>query len=130
MDDYRIKATVLELIGRAKSGTLSGAEFRERWPAEAREDGFLSVVYDDVDEAVQHLPAKRGEVDLTLWHGFWERSVLDLDECLVESGGAVDELLRCRRGARPHDIQGRSETEIARFVAQYLGSERPRDLAT
>lgn len=118
MIDKKVSVVVLGLIARAKNGSLGWQELKELWPAEASLDPFLSRVYMDLDEAVMHLPAKRGgEVDLDVFHGFWEFTVLGLDACLIESGRDTDQLLRCRQEARPREIEDPTEVELARWVS-------------
>lgn len=124
MMDTRIRAVVLGLITRAKNGSLAWQELRELWPAEASLDPFLSRVYIDLDEAVIHLPARRGgKIDLDVFHGFWEHTVLGLDACLIESGRDTDQLLRCRQKAQPREIEGLTEVEVARWVSECLGDD-------
>ena len=112
----KLYKTVREICNQALEGKLSIEEFFKIWPQEDS-DVFLKVVFEDVEDAVEHLPSSfiTKKVD---WNG-WKKTdtyknLLIDNELLKFSGSDPEELLECHNAAAKKQLM--SEAEIKEFI--------------
>lgn len=85
------KSIVAKICRRALDGSMTIEEFYEQWPNGQEDSEFARLVYGDIEDGVQHFPAKliSGKPDYELWRSsdIYRRLVianevlkLDLDE--------------------------------------------------
>lgn len=82
------RATARDLCERARNGMLSLEELHSRWPRQGvGGEMWLQEVFDDVEDAVEHLPGSfvTGKVDYKTWHRSYEFLVLYLDCMLLRN---------------------------------------------
>jgi len=84
MNDFqRWKSHMVEICDRAANGTISIEEFYERWPKELRNSDLAQSIYEDLEEGIQHFPAKllSGKPDYDSWKSskMYRRIVIDCD---------------------------------------------------
>ena len=83
----------------ALEGTLRLGEFYREWPCRAEKGSFWEIVYDDLEDGVQHTPGTwlAGKVDLLQWKESWEYLVIYLDLQLLRSSKDPIRLLELRQ---------------------------------
>jgi hypothetical protein len=109
-----------KICRQALKGKLSLEEFFKIWPQE-NQDAFLKIVYEDVEDAVEHLPSSfiTKKIDWNAWKKMDTYKNLLIDnELLALWVSDPQKLLEC------HDIASKkqftSEVEIKEFVRNFM----------
>ncbi|GAC1659215.1 MAG: hypothetical protein NVS4B3_27220 [Gemmatimonadaceae bacterium] len=120
-DDLR--AAVRSLCRDALDGKLSMREYETRWPKQADADPFLTIVDEDLIEAVVHLPTGliSRHIDWAGWHTSEEYTTLLLDDLLLGAAGSSEELLAFRR---EHLNREMGEQELRDLIEERFGTPR------
>ena len=121
---WRFKA-IQEICNQALDGKLSIEEFFKIWPQENL-DAFLKVVFEDVEDAVEHLPSSfiTKKID---WHA-WKKTdtyknLLIDNELLTFLGNDVQKLIECRNLATKRSLT--SKAEIKEFIQKFMRAKNP-----
>jgi hypothetical protein len=98
----RTENIVKELCEKSMEGTLKVDELIDMWPVEANSKPFLKIVYEDIEDGVEHIPGfflKKG-IDFKSWFVSNNYYCIYIDYILLTSNDANDtndtELLNCR----------------------------------
>jgi len=92
------KQLVQQMLDAALDGRLTIDEFYKQWPEQPRGEQLLSLIYDDIEEGVQHFPAKlfSGAPDRAVWvaSDMYRRLLVDRD--LLNREAPEEELVQIR----------------------------------
>jgi len=82
----------------ALDGSIGIEKFHRVWPEEADTDPLLGLIYNDVEDGVEHLPAYwlTGNINFKSWKQSRAYLTLYLDYVLLEYKKNVESLIRCR----------------------------------
>ena len=47
---------ITELCRKAQEGELSLEDFQKKWPNEANKNSFYRIIYNDIEDGVEHFP--------------------------------------------------------------------------
>ena len=92
-------ARALDLCKRAIAGRLSLEELGKEWPAGETVSEVLSLVREDILDAVEHFPGKlwTGKPNWETWEDDEARRVLVVDAEVIEGGEKVEDVEKRRR---------------------------------
>lgn len=89
------------LLDRAEKGLLQREEFYQLWPDERSSDPFLEQIFEDLENAIEHMPGSllSGEVNLSQWRssGDYRRIVADRQVVTMLNAKSSAVLLEKRR---------------------------------
>ena len=106
----------------AIAGNLQLDEFYARWPNVATGDALLDAVFSDMEDAIEHFPARilSGEPDTAVWERSQWRQRLVVDARLLESDADTARLLEVRHTLvqLAFPLQNQLEREIARLLME------------
>lgn len=123
-DEAKLRETIRELCAQALEGKLTLEDLHAKWPVLGEPDPFYEQVFDDLQDGVEHFPAKfwSGEVDHDGWRASSRYLRLYLDSLLLRRAGnrSNQELRRCREKV----VQGQGFTSgrIEEHVSDCLSS--------
>lgn len=97
----RLAKEVRDICLEVLSGTTDLEDLYNLWPEEASQDPFLLVIFEDLEEGVEHIPGRlaRREVNLRMWRASSWYSTIYLDWLLLAerwSNRDTGQLLQCR----------------------------------
>src|SRR6266496_3673142 len=95
-------AVVRGICERALHGQITLNELYEKWPRGAQGEPVVEPVYRDVEDGVEHFPARlvTAEPDYEFWHASELYRALLLDHYLLRHARNEAELLECRQKVR------------------------------
>jgi hypothetical protein len=99
-NDFGKHRDTLEVLCiRALEGVISLDDFYRAWPCNKDKGSFCKVLYDDLEDAIQHTPGTwfAGKIDLSKWKQCYEYFVVYLDLLLLKSGENPTKLLEVRK---------------------------------
>ena len=90
---------IKELSLKALKGNLQLEQLWSEWPEEANKTDFLKQIFDDIEDAVEHLPAStfRDKILFKEWRESDIYLLLLLDYILLSLNQDFDNLFRCRK---------------------------------
>jgi hypothetical protein len=111
---------IQSLCKSALAGELKLEQFYDSWPEAASAHPFLKQIYEDVEDAVEHLPGawRSGRMLVDEWRRSSMYLTIYLDSVLLQYEKKADELLQCREFIRKQ--KDLSEDKIKLQVAEYL----------
>ena len=107
-------------------GQLDLVRLVEEWPSDAKSDPFLTSVYEDLEEAVEHQPGfwLRKGVNLPLWRKSLEFLKVLLDFHLLSRKEDSISLLRCRQ--RLIQEPELSQANVKQKIEEFFSAIRAR----
>lgn len=89
---------VAQLLDGAIDGRLTIEEFYKQWPEQHQEETLLSIIYEDIEEGVQHFPAKllSGAPDRAVWTASDMYRRLRVDREVLNREGPEVDLVKLR----------------------------------
>jgi len=94
-----MKKAIKDLCERAQVGKLTLDELYDAWPPCADQDSFFSSVFEDIEDAVEHMPGyffKSGP-NLEEWSRLGMSSDIALDILLLERSEDSTQLMQCKQ---------------------------------
>ncbi len=84
MDDLqKWKSQIAEICDRAANGEVTIEEFYERWPKDLGNSDLAQLIYEDLEEGIQHFPLKllSGKPDYESWKSseMYRRILVDFE---------------------------------------------------
>lgn len=118
------KDEISYLLQEAINGSLQMKELEERWANFSDESQQLTILYDDLCEAVQHTPGflLSGKIDLEKWHGMREHAILVCDLLLMPYLDDHSKWSRVR-GKVIEGLGDYSYKSVEKMVAEVLSSD-------
>ena len=100
------RSELLSICDQAIEGKLSLKGFYSIWPGDIEQSEFLSCLYQDIEEGVQHFPGHwlTGAPDYKMWmHSEFFRK-LSIDRLLLVSDKSASDLASIRSNAIKQDL--------------------------
>jgi hypothetical protein len=107
LEEFR--GALIDLCKKVLQGDLSIETFFTTWPKEISQTEFVSDLFDDLEECVEHFPAHviSGKKDFKLWSHSYMAYKLSVDTQLLESGLSEERMLSLRKTILDNDIKDR-----------------------
>ena len=99
MEDFqRWKQQIARLCDQAANGSLTIEEFYEQWPEEVCKTGIAQLIYEDLEEGVQHFPARllSGKPDYESWQSSELYQRILVDKKILKLNESEDRLIEVR----------------------------------
>lgn len=116
----KLYKTIQEICTQVLQGGVSLEKFLKVWPHE-NQDAFLKIVYEDVEDAVEHLPASfiTGKVDWKTWVKTDTYKSVYIDNVLLAFWKSdAQRLIECR--AITIRKMFTSEIQISGFIKEFM----------
>lgn len=93
------RGTLTLLCSKALQGSLSLEDFYAEWPDDISDSEFASLLYEDIEDGVQHYPGHlfTGKPDTKAWESSQMYMSLYLDKQLLLSGAIESTLIKVRQ---------------------------------
>lgn len=116
IETYR--ASLILVCEKVLRGELSLKEFCVLWPGEMAKTEFISELYDDLEDGVEHFPGHllSGERDFETWTSSHMAQMIRIDLQLLISGLCEKDMLALRRAILDGDVK--DDIRIKKMIDQ------------
>jgi len=109
----KFRTALISLCQEALKGNVNLERFYTAWPSKLAQTGFVSELYDDLEDGITHFPGKllSGKKDIDLWLSSNMAHKIYLDQRLLESNLCEQEMFSLRNKILDEDIKSREVIE-------------------
>jgi hypothetical protein len=115
MEKAEIICNIKRILTYAMNGNLNLTQFYELWPEEVNNNPWFKCLYDDLEDAITHMPGKffKKGIDYDAWLGTYDYYRLLTDYLLLNYPEKKEEkLLACRKHLLDMAIKSREQIEV------------------